>query len=161
MNRMDKLLVFALSGLRCALPLADIERILRAVEMSPVPNAPEIVMGLVNVHGHIIPVLNIRKLFHLPEVEITLNDQIIIAHTTNRPVAILVDNVICVTEYSDQAIISSEELFPGIEYLQGVAKLQDGILYIYNLDTLLSPEDEVGIEPLLSPDISMPDGDTR
>ncbi len=161
MSRMNKLLVFALPGLRCALPLADIERILHAVEMSPVPNAPEIVMGLVNVHGHVIPVLNIRKLFRLPEIEIRLNDQIIIAHTTRRPVAILVDNVIGVTEYSEQDIITSEELFPGIEYLEGVAKLKDDIIYIYNLDRFLSQEDEAGIEPLLSGAIPLPDGDKR
>lgn len=149
MSEMDKLLIFALSGLRCALPLAGIERILRAVEISPLPKAPEIVMGLVNVQGRIFPVLNIRKLFRLPETEINLNDQIVIARTATRPVAILVESTIGVAEYSKRDIIPSDQLFPGIDYLEGVAKLQDGIIYIYNLDRFLSSEDEAGIDPLL------------
>lgn len=161
MSGTDKLLIFDLSGLRCALPLAGIERILRAVEISPLPQAPEIVMGLVNVQGRIIPVLNIRKLFHLPETEPNLNDQIIIARTTTRLVAIPVDSAIGVAEYSAQDIIPSAELFPGIEYLEGVAKLHDGIIYIYNLDRFLTSDDETGIDPLLSPDIQAADGEGK
>jgi purine-binding chemotaxis protein CheW len=148
---MDKLLLFALSDLRCALPLSGIERILRAAEISPLPKAPEIVMGLLNVQGRIIPVLNIRRLFHLPETELNLNDQIIIARTTTRSVAILVDYTIGVAEYGEADIIPSDELFPGIGYLEGVTKLQDDIIYIYNLDRFLSSEDEARIETLLSP----------
>lgn len=161
MHRMEKILVFALSGLRCALPLTDIERILHSVEITPVPKAPEIVMGLVNVQGRVIPVLNIRKLFRLSEIEISLNDQIIIARTTKRPVAILVDNVIGVAEYNEQDIISPEELFPGIEYLEGVVKLKDDIIYIYKLDRFFCPEAEAVIEPLLSGAIPIPDGEKR
>lgn len=161
MDRIDKLLLFAVSGLRCALPLTGIERILRAVEMSPVPKAPEIVMGLVNVQGRVIPVLDIRKLFLLPKIEISLYDQLIIARTTSRPVAILVDNVIGVVEYSDRDIVPSDELFPGIEYLQGVAKLKDGLIYIYNLDRFLAPEETEGIAPLPSSNIPIPGCEVR
>jgi purine-binding chemotaxis protein CheW len=150
MSGRDKLLIFALSGLRYALPLPDIERILPAVEITPVPKAPEIVMGLVNVQGRIIPVLNIRKLFRLPETPITLNDHIIIARTTLCPVAIVVDNVLSVTEYREQDIVSAAELFPGIEYLEGVAKLENGILLIYDLERFLSPEEKAETLSLLS-----------
>jgi purine-binding chemotaxis protein CheW len=153
---MEKLLVFTLSDLRCALKLSDTERILRAVEISPVPNAPEIVMGLINVQGRVIPVLNIRRLLHLPEIEMTLNDQIIIARTSTRPTAILVNNVQGVVEFSEQEIMVPEELYPGIEYLEGVTKLKDGIIYIYNLDTFLSSEEKTELEDLLTGVTPMP-----
>lgn len=148
--RLFKFLIFSLADLHCALPLADIERILRAVEISPVPRAPEIIMGLVNIHGRIIPVLNIRKLFRLPAIETSLNDQIIIVRTSSRLVALLVDNVSEVVEYREEDITKPEKLLPGIEYLEGVAKLKDGILYIYNLDRFITPEDETAMAPLLS-----------
>lgn len=157
----DKLLIFALSGLRCALPLPDIERILRAVEISPVPKAPAIVMGLVNVQGRIIPVLNLRKLFCLPETVITLNDHMIIARTTSFPVAILVDNVLGVTEYSDREIITTEVLFPGIDYLEGVAKLENGIILIYSLDRFLTSAEKAETLPLLSQDPLLPDAEVN
>lgn len=158
MSRTEKLLVFTLSDLHCALRLSDIGRILHAVEIIPVPNAPVIVMGLINVQGGIIPVLNIRRLLRLPEIEMTLNDQIILSRTTSFPVAILVDNVQGVAEFNEQDIIAPEELYPGIEHLEGIAKLKDGILYIYNLDRFLSSEERSEIVDLLSGVISMPAG---
>jgi purine-binding chemotaxis protein CheW len=153
---MHKLLVFALSDLRFALPLSDVERILRAVEIKPLPKAPAIVMGLINFQGRIIPVLNLRKFFCLPETGVTLNDQIIMAHSTNRPIALLVDNVLSVSEYNEADILMPEALFPGIDYLDGVAKLEDGIIYIYNLERLFLSQEIAGIEQLLSPAESPP-----
>ena len=66
MPQIVALLVFALAGLQCALGTSKIDRVVAAVEISPVPQAPAIVLGLVNVHGRILPVLNIRRLFRLP-----------------------------------------------------------------------------------------------
>lgn len=157
MGRMNKLLVFAMCDLRCALPLSDVERILHAVEIKPLPKAPEIVMGVINLKGRIFPVLNLRKFFCLPETGITLHDQIIIAHTASHPIAILVDNVLGIFEYNEPDIMTPEALFPGIECLEGVAKLGDGIIYIYSLDRLLSPQEKSGIEHLLSPAVPVPE----
>lgn len=156
MGKMAELLVFAVSGLRCALPLPIIERVLRAVEIVPVPKAPDIVMGLLNVQGRVMPVLNIRKLFRLPETEIGLEDQIIIASTASRPVAVLVDRVIRVAQYNAEDVIAPEEFFPGIEYLEGLAKLPDGIIFIYNLDRFFSPEVTSRILSLSPPGVSIP-----
>jgi purine-binding chemotaxis protein CheW len=153
---MGSLVVFALSDLRCALQLSDIDRILRAVETSPVPKAPQIVIGLINVQGCIVPVLNIRKLLHLPEIEMTLNDRIIIARTIRFPIAILVDYVQGVVEFNEQEIIAPEKLYPGIEFLDGVTMLKGDIIYIYNLNKFLSLEEEEGIEHLLTGGIPMP-----
>jgi purine-binding chemotaxis protein CheW len=155
---MEKLLVFVLSGLHCALRLPDIERVLRAVAVTPVPKAPEIVMGLVNVQGRVIPVLNIRKLLRLPEVEVNPNDQIILARTTTFPVALVVDNVPGVAEFSERDIVVPAELYPGLEYLEGVTKLQGGIVYIYDLDRFLSSAEKSEIEQLLTEGISVPAG---
>jgi purine-binding chemotaxis protein CheW len=149
------LLVFCLADQRCALPLKCVERVIRSVEISPLPRAPEIVSGLINIHGMAVPVLNIRELFHLPDIEITLSDQIIIAHTLSRLVAIPVNEVNGISEYEDQDFITSEELFPGIKYLEGVVKLKEGIVYIYDLGRLLSLDDIAVIEPLLQTDGKM------
>lgn len=161
MRRIEKLLVFALSDLRCALQISDVERILHAVAISPVPKAPEIILGLINVRGSVIPVLNVRRLFQLPEVEMTLHDQLIIARTSSsRPVAILVDNVLGVAEFGAEDLIAPEELYPGIEYLKGITRLKDDIIYIYDLDNFLSMEEKKEIEQLLTEGMPIPtDGD--
>ncbi|HKN18578.1 MAG TPA: chemotaxis protein CheW [Dissulfurispiraceae bacterium] len=159
----NDLLVFALSQQLCALPLSVVERIVRAVEVRPLPQAPEVVLGLINVRGQAIPVLNIRKLFRLSYTEIGLSDQIIIAHTAGRIVGLLVDNTEGVSEYREEDVITSEELFPGIEYLEGVVKLRDsktfpnagGIVYIYDLERFLSLEEKTAIDRLLPPGVRM------
>ena len=157
MSKKENFLIFTLSDLRCALPLASIVRILRVVEISHVPRAPEIVMGLVNVHGLVVPVLNIRKLFRLPEIEITLNDQLVLVQSATCLVAIVVDGTGGVVEYPAGDITQPEELHPGIPYLEGVAKQQEGIILIYNLDRLISLEGGPAIDSLLASEIPASD----
>lgn len=55
-----------LDGQRYALSLAQVERVIRAVEITPLPQAPEIITGVINVRGRVIPVVDIRKRFRLP-----------------------------------------------------------------------------------------------
>jgi len=135
---MERVLVFNINNQRYAFHLSIIERVIRVVEVIPLPKAPDIVSGIINMQGQIIPVLDLRKLFYLPGREIDMNDQMIIAHTSNRMVAILADSVTGVVECREQDIIPSEEIFTGIEYLKGAAKLKDGIIYIYDINKFLS-----------------------
>ncbi len=169
----NELLIFRLSRQLCALPLSVVERIVRVVEIHPLPKSPEVVLGLINVRGRAIPVLNVRKLFRLPWNEIAMSDQIIIAHSSGRTLGLLVDNTEGLREYREEDVIASEELFPGIEYLEGVVKLRDGgpiqtmnesprghwgaggIVYIYDLDRFLSLEEKAVLDRLLPPGVSM------
>src|SRR5208283_3717390 len=113
MDRPDKLLIFSLAGLRCALDITEVERVIRAVEITPVPKAPDIVLGVINIRGKVIPALNIRKRFGLPDRAISLSDSFIIADTSRRPIAFIVDGVSGVVEYSKEAIVKPGEIVPG------------------------------------------------
>jgi len=77
-----RLVVFTLDEQRYALRLSAVERIVRVVEVPPLPKAPEIVLGIVNVQGRVLPVVNIRRRFRLPEREAGLRDQLILALTS-------------------------------------------------------------------------------
>lgn len=156
MSQISNLLVFTVSGLRCALPLSEIERVVHAVRINPAPRAPEIVMGLVNVQGRVMPVLNIRKLFCLADTGIAINDRLIIARAAALPVAIVVDEVSGVYSRSELDITTPDELYSDIECLQGVAKMKDGVLYIYNLDGFFSSEIAAEIARLLAADSQSP-----
>lgn len=112
------------------------------VEISPLPKAPEIVLGVINVQGRIVPVFNVRKRFRLPEREMSLSDQLIVAQTSRRTVAMLADAVSGVVAYPEQQVIAAEKILPGLEYLEGVAKLENGMILIHDLDKFLSLEEE-------------------
>jgi purine-binding chemotaxis protein CheW len=142
----DPLLVFTLETQCYALRTAAIERVVHMVEITPVPQAPDIVLGVISVQGQIIPVLNPRKRFRLPEHNIGLRNQLIIAHTGRRPVALVVDAVTDVVEYAATAVTAAETLLPGFAYVQGVAQLADGLVLIHDLDTFLSLQEERALD---------------
>jgi purine-binding chemotaxis protein CheW len=87
----SSLAIFALDDVRFALSAELIERVVRAVEVSPVADAPPGVLGVINLHGRIIPVLDIHPRFGLPSREIRLSDHFVIARADEREVAVLVD----------------------------------------------------------------------
>lgn len=132
--------------LRVALPLSFVERVVRAVYLTPLPDAPEIVLGVVNLAGRIIPAVNMRRRFRLPEREIALTDQLVIAHTAQRSVALVTDTVDGISEYAEPDIVDAETILPGLEYIEGVVKLRDGLVLIHNLDRFLSLEEAVSLD---------------
>lgn len=151
MSESNHLMVFMLDEQQYALRLSAVERIVRIVDPTPLPKAPDIVLGVVNVQGRIIPVVNIRKRFCLPERETTLGDQLIIAHTSARPVALVADAVTDVVERSEREVTAAEKILPGMEYVEGVAKLEDGLILIHDLDRFLSFEETRTLDEALMP----------
>ncbi|BBP04875.1 chemotaxis protein CheW [Sulfuriferula plumbiphila] len=151
MGKPDQLLVFALGDQRCALYLSAVDRVVRMVEITPLPKAPAIVSGVVNVHGEVIPVINLRKRFDLPQRDIALTDQLVIAHTARRPVALVVDTVTDIVECAGRELVVAESILPELEYVQGVAKLKDGLILIYNLEQFLSLEEEESLDQAMAP----------
>jgi len=136
------LVVFLLDAQRYALPLCAVERILRAVEVTPLPKAPEIVLGVINVHGRILPVVNVRRRFRLPERELQLGDHLMLARTAKRLLALVADSVVGLAELTPEEVAAAEAILPGLEYLEGVAKMADGMVFIHDLNQFLSLEEE-------------------
>lgn len=134
----DQYVVFLLDDQRYALPLIAVERIVRAVEVIPLPKAPDIVLGAIDVEGHVLPVINLRRRFLLQEQEIVPTNQFLIANTTHRKVVLVIDEAQGVVEREQSAIINTGKIVPGLEQFQGVARLDDGLVLIHDLEKLLS-----------------------
>lgn len=141
-KRLNQFLGFSLEGHQYALDLSVVDKIVRVVEVTPLPKGPEIVLGVVNLHGVILPVVNIRKRFGLPERATHLSDQLIIAHTPSRPVALIVEAVSGVVERREQEIVAVEKILPGLEYIEGIVKFKDGMILIHDLNKFLSLDEE-------------------
>ena len=140
------LVLFRLDEQHYALHLPAVERVVRTVEITPLPKAPEIVLGVINAHGQVIPVVNVRKRFRLPEREVDLDDHIMIARTSKRLLALPVDSVEGVIEYPEEQVVVSEKIVPGMEYVEGVLKLPDGLILIHNLEKFLSLKEEKALD---------------
>lgn len=132
-----QLVVFRLDEQRYALPLAAVERIVRAAEVTLLPNAPSIVLGVIDVEGQVLPVLNIRRRFGLPEREIRPDDYFLIARTVQRLVVLLIDEAQGLVERSPTAVTSAAQIVPGVAQFQGVVTLDDGLVLIHDLEQFL------------------------
>lgn len=137
-----RLVLFSLDGRRYALYLSKVLRTLRAVDISPLPECPESVLGVINLQGKVIPVFNVRRRFRLPEREMLLSDQLVIANASRRTVGLLVDETTGVIERDSGKIVPPETILPEMPYVQGVIKLDDGLILIHDLDTFLSLDEE-------------------
>ena len=145
----NNFLIFSLEQQQYALHLSAVESVVRAVEITRLPKAPEIVMGLVNVRGSIFPVVNTRRRFSLPEREIEPSDRYILARTSRRIVVLAVDAVEGVIEPSEQEVIQAETIASGLHQIEGVIKLESGILLIYDLEKFFSLEEEATLDRAL------------
>src|SRR6266852_4862003 len=127
---LHQLVAFTLGEQRYALPLTTVQRVVRMVEVTPLPKAPEIVLGVIDLQGDIIPIMSMRKRFGLPEPETSLTDQLIVADTATRSVALVVNSVIGVVEQTAAKVIETEKIVPGAQFVEGITRLEDGILFI-------------------------------
>jgi purine-binding chemotaxis protein CheW len=143
---MARLVAFSLDEQRYALPLTCVERVVRTVEITPLPQAPEIILGVINVRGRIISVLDLRRRFRLPPREICPEDHFIIACTRRRPVVLVADTVSACADYPDQAMVAADSVLPQMPYVQGIVKLPDELILIHDLDRFLSLDEEEALE---------------
>ena len=133
-----QLLVFRLDDQRYALPLATVARVIRAVAVTPLPGAPAIVHGAIDVHGRVFPVVNVRRRFLMPDRAIGPADWFLLAHTARNTVVLVVDESEGVIERSQADIVASAQVVPGLEYFPGVVRLDEGLALIHDLDRFLS-----------------------
>ena len=141
-----RLVTFCLDRQTYALRLESVQRIIPAVEVTTLPEAPEAVLGVINLQGKIVPVLDVRTRFRLPQRQIDLGDQLVVANTETRTVAFIVDSVIGIVERPPHEITEANLILRGLKYLQGVARLEDEMVFIHDLDTFLSLDEENELE---------------
>lgn len=145
----DQIVVFEIERQRFALALAVVERVERAVAITALADAPPLIAGVIDVRGDLIPVITLRKLWGLPERSLTLSDQLLIARGTRRRYALLIDTVIDVAACDTATIASAESLAAQTESLRGAVSLDEGIVFIHDLDYFLSLDAERDLDKAL------------
>ena len=89
---------FRLGGQRYALPLEQVERALRMVAVTPVPEALPWVPGVINLHGRVMPVVDLRQRFGRPSREPHPDDRLLVVQGPRRTAALMVDSATEVLE---------------------------------------------------------------
>lgn len=111
--------------------------------LTRVPKAPHFIEGVINLRGEIIPIVDLRKRFGLTLPALGLDSRVIIVEIGDEPVGMLVDAVVEVLRVPLSAIESTPSITKGVNsyYLAGVAKIDERLIVLLNLERALSPEE--------------------
>jgi purine-binding chemotaxis protein CheW len=145
-----QLLVFSIGGCHYALRLLMVERVLSMVEVSPLPNAPAVALGVINYHGTIVAVVDIRRPLNSSLREYGVADQLVVARTARRMLLFPVDEVLGIREIVADSVAPPNTILPGIHHVEGVVALPDSVLFIHDLETFLSLDEEQELSEALA-----------
>ncbi len=135
-----QLLTFKLDDQEYALETVDVVQVTRMVAMVRPPKTSEIIEGMFNLRGKVIPVVDIRKLFGLPAKTHDLNTQLLIARADAHTLALAVDVVSEVLALPSSNLEAPEQIGVPSEYLSAVGKIGSRLILILNPNTFLMDE---------------------
>jgi purine-binding chemotaxis protein CheW len=146
MNDSEPLILFALGDETFAMRVSEVERVVRAARIKPLPSAPAIVAGILNYHGDVVAIINSRKRFNIPERPLRLTDRFIIAGNENRVIGLICDEVEPVRQVNANLIKACAEIIPGIGFVDGVVNVDGAMVYLLTVDLILTGDEIQGLE---------------
>jgi purine-binding chemotaxis protein CheW len=141
------LVCFSVGETKYAAVVASICEVIRMVEITPVPDAPSFIAGIINLRGEIIPVIDLRKRLGVPSVSYGTNTVILIAEIDGKKRGVVVDGVSSVLSVPLSAVdFADTENGQSLGDISGAARLPDGVLVILDLCKLLDFEEKEQLE---------------
>lgn len=138
-----QLVTFSIGEEEFGVNILKVQEIIRTMEITKVPRAPEFVEGVINLRGKVIPIIDLRRRFGLAPKAHDKNTRIIVIEINNVIVGFVVDAVSEVLRIPASTVEPPPPVVAGVEsdYISGVGQLQDRLLIMLDLDKLLSNED--------------------
>lgn len=138
-----KFIVFQLANEEYAVPVEQVGSIERITSITRVPQAKPFVKGVMNLRGVITPLIDLRNRFNMEEQEFTNASRIIIVQIEHIEVGLIVDSANDVLDIPINSIEPPPEVIDSVDvdYIEGVAKVEDRLLILLNLKKVLLEED--------------------
>jgi len=144
-----QLVTFRLQDETYGINVMHVQEVLRVSEIAPVPGAPEYILGIINLRGNVVTVVDTRSRFGLPTGDVTDTSRIVIIESDKQVVGILVDAVAEVVELTESQIDSAPNVGneESSRYIQGIATMTNTLLIVVDLHKLLTEDEwaEVGM----------------
>ncbi|MDT8403904.1 chemotaxis protein CheW [Sulfuriflexus sp.] len=121
----------------------QVQEVLRHTEIAPVPGAPDYVLGIINLRGNVVTVIETRRRFALMEREVDDNTRVVIIEVDGQVVGLLVDSVAEVVYLRESEIEKAPEVGndESSKYIQGVVTREKELLILIDVNKLLSTEE--------------------
>jgi purine-binding chemotaxis protein CheW len=142
-----QLVTFSIGEEEFGVDILKVQEIIRMMEITKVPRAPEFVEGVINLRGKVIPIIDLRRRFGLSARGHDKHTRIIVIEINNMIVGFVVDSVSEVLRIPSSTVEPPPPVVSGMEseYISGVGKLEDRLLILLDLDRLLSREETVSL----------------
>lgn len=139
-------IVFELAKTIYAIPSQFVQQMEMIEQITPVPNAPIFVEGVVFSRGQVIPAINLRVRFGFEKIPYDLRTRLIVIQCQNRTIGLIVDTAREFLRIPDNLIQVPPEEMAGMsgKYLSGIATLNDRIILILNVEELMISENSAG-----------------
>ena len=141
-NDLIRLVSFKVGSEQFAVDILRVQEINRMMELTQVPQSPAGVCGVINLRGRIVPVIDLRTRLGIEVSEQSDASRIIVVEIQGSTVGFIVDAVHQVLQIDPRIIEPTPQITSGQDtsYIQGVAKLDDTLMILLDLDKLISPE---------------------
>ena len=141
---------FKLAGETYGINVMQVQEVLRYTDIAPVPGAPSYVLGIINLRGNVVTVIDTRHRFGLAPGEVTDNTRIVIIEAEKHVVGILVDSVAEVvylrqSEMENAPNVGNEE---SAKFIQGVCHKNNELLILIDLNKMITDEEWADIDLL-------------
>lgn len=143
----DKLVVFRLGEDLFAADIFSVERVLRYVAPTPVPDMPAYIEGVMDYQGHVVPVVNLRLRFELPAASTGGETRTLVLNVAGEWIGVVVDAVTEVAAYDKGAVSAPPKLFRGLsaEYLKGIVRRGERLVIFLDVAQLLSSTERISL----------------
>lgn len=137
-----QMVVFTLSTETYAVEVSAVEAIIKLQAITKVPHAPTHVVGVTNLRGNIVPVIDLKKRLSLPITESTNDTRIIVAIMQDSKIGMVVDSVSQVVEIDDAQIEQTPQMSTSIDssYIRGIVKIENLLVIMLDLEKVFSEE---------------------
>ncbi len=137
-----QLVSFHLADETFGVEITKVREINLMCDITHVPQSPPFVKGLINLRSNVIPVVDLRTLFGLPENELDSDSRIMVMQVGPRSIGIIVDGVDEVLRISNRDIAPPPATVSGVgnEYLEGLVRLEEQLLILLDIDRVLGGE---------------------
>ena len=144
-NELLQLVSFNIGEEEFGVDILCVQEINRMVEVTRVPNAPQFVVGVINLRGKVIPIIDMRMRLGLETKSDDKNTRIIVVEIKNKVIGFIVDNVNEVLRISKSITEAPPPMVSGInsEYITSIGKLDDRLLILLDLDKILATADTI------------------
>lgn len=147
-SQANKLVIFRLGEDLFAADVHVVERVLRYVPPTPIPDTPDYIEGVMDYLGRVVPIVNLRRRLELPPLDVRAETRIVVVHVAGEWIGVVVDGVTEVATYDTSAVSAPPKIFRGLtgEYVRGIVKLGARLIIYLDVEHLLTSTERIALQ---------------